>query len=123
MINNQISNNKKYDLEERTLNFGKQVIQLANLLPKNQVNLKLVDQFVRSGTSIGANYREANDSLGQKDFYMRVRIARKEAKETLYWLELILENNNDFQEKIGSLVDECGQLVRILSSIIKQQIG
>ncbi len=88
----QIQNPKKYDLEDRTLSFGKSIIILVNSLQKNQVNLKISDQPIRSGTSVGANYREANDALGKKDFYMRVRVARKEAKETVYRGEDVIWN-------------------------------
>lgn len=61
-------NSKQYDLEDRTLEFGKRIIRLAKALPKNTVNFKLVDQVVRSGTSMGANYREANETETKKDF-------------------------------------------------------
>lgn len=94
MNNTQISYYKP-DLEERTLEFSKQVITFCKELPKNTVNFKLIDQLIRSATSIGANYREANDSLGKKDFINRLRIARKEAKETSYWLELVKHSNNN----------------------------
>ena len=118
MNNNQSS--KKYDLEERTLKFSKQVIDLVNKIPKNTVNITLLDQLVRCSSSVGANYREANDSLGKKDFYMRIRISRKEAKETQYWLELLLHNNQQFRIDIDPLIDESIQLVKIFSSIISK---
>jgi hypothetical protein len=69
MINNQKSN-MKYDLEERTLIFAKQIVKLCKQLPNNTVNFKLVDQLIRSAGSIGANYREANDSLGKKILHL-----------------------------------------------------
>ena len=75
---------KIYDLEERTLTFAKRVINFCKSLPNNTVNFKLVDQLIRSAGSIGANYREVNESLGEKDFLMRLRISRKEAKETSF---------------------------------------
>lgn len=120
MINNQTY--KKFDLEERTLKFAKKVIDLVKLLPKNSINFILFDQVIRSGTSIGANYREANDSLGKKDFNMRVRICRKEAKETLYWFELILHNNADFLSQIEPLISEDIKLIKIFSSIVSKSI-
>lgn len=121
MSNNTNSNNQtKYDLEERTLEFAKQIIRLCKLLPNNTVNFKLIDQIIRSAGSVGANYREANDSLGKKDFKHRLRISRKEAKETIFWLELILEANLDQKEKICLLIDECSQIRNILSAIIKK---
>lgn len=106
-----------FDLEDRTLEFGKQIIGLCSTLPKNSVNFKLVDQLIRSGTSIGANYREANETDTKKDFKNRVRIAKKEAKETVYWLELVLEANPTFKERMDRLLDESGQLVKILAAI------
>lgn len=118
MVNKQ--NNKKYDLEDRTINFSKQIIDLVNELPKNQVNLQFTTQLIRSSSSIGANYREANDSLGKKDFYMRVRISRKEAKETRYWLELILHNNPSLEGVLNPLINESIELVKIFSAIISK---
>jgi len=108
----------KYDLEERTLIFAKQIINLCKKLPNNTINFKLIDQLIRSAGSIGANYREANDSLGKKDFIHRLRISRKESKETIFWLELVKEANDNIS--IDNLIDECGQLRNILSAIIKK---
>jgi len=88
--------NKIYDLEARTLEFAKAVIRLCKRLPKTPVTIELIKQISRSGTSVGANYREANEALGRKDFIYRASIARKEAKETTYWLELILEATPSF---------------------------
>ncbi len=111
---------KKYDLEERTLKFAKSVIRLCKSLPNNTVNLKLIDQLIRSAGSIGANYREANDALGKKDFIHRLRIARKEAKETIFWLELVLEANEDKEVEVKDLIEECVQIRNILSAIINK---
>ncbi len=80
---------------------------------------KFVDQIIRSSGSIGANYREANDALGDKDFKHRVKISRKESKETLHWLELIEEANPDLKERMKDLKQECSELRNILSAIIK----
>lgn len=110
--------NFTFDLEDRTLEFAKRIIRLCKELPNNTVNFKLIDQIIRSAGSIGANYREANDSLGKKDFMMRMKIARKEAKETNFWLELIIEANHDFKEKIQDLLIESIELKKILSAII-----
>ena len=78
----------------------------------------LTKQGLRSGTAIGANYIEANDALSKKDFVRRLRIARTEAKETIYWLKLILIANENLAEKIHPLIKETDELKRILSSII-----
>lgn len=125
MTNNQNSKfqtkiNKIFDLEERTLSFAKKVIYVCKELPQNPVNFKLIDQVIRSAGSIGANYREANESLGKKDFIHRLRIARKEAKETLFWLELILEANKEKIHQISLLITECAELRNILSAIINK---
>lgn len=110
--------NKTYDLEERTLQFSKTLIVLCKKLPKNTINTNLIDQLVRSGTNVGANYREANDALGKKDFIHRCKIARKEAKETMYWLELLIESNDNYKPELLSLMNECIELKNILSAII-----
>lgn len=112
----------KYDLEDRTLNFAKKVIDLVRKLPKNSVNFELISQIVRSSGSVGANYREVNEALGKKDFYMRVRICRKEAKETRYWLELILHNNPDLKGEIDPLIIESTEFIKIFSSIINKSL-
>jgi four helix bundle protein len=78
----------------------------------------LVGQAVGSGGSIGANYREANDALGKKDFTHRLKIARKEAKEVFHWLELIEEANPKFESDIRGIKKEANELKAILSSII-----
>ncbi len=109
---------KKFDLEERTLKFAKQIVSFCKKLPSNTINFKLIDQIVRSAGSIGANYREANDSLGKKDFLHRLRITRKETKETIFWLELIKEANKNIS--IENLINESIQLRNIFSSIIKK---
>ena len=111
---------KKYDLEDRTLEFGKRIVKFAKKLPQNTVNFKLIDQFVRSGTSMGANYREANETETTKDFKYRIRICRKEGKETIYWLKLVEEANPDFKEEIKSLLKETKELVKIFASILKK---
>jgi four helix bundle protein len=121
MTKSQITN-RKYDLEERTLRFAKGVIGLCKSLPNNTVNFKLVDQLIRSAGSIGANYREANDALGKKDFIHRLRIARKEAKETIFWLELVLEANKDKRKEIDILINECTEIRNILSAIINKSL-
>ncbi|MDP2940422.1 MAG: four helix bundle protein [Candidatus Omnitrophota bacterium] len=82
------------------------------------MNDRLVSQVVGASGSIGANYREANDALGKKDFIQRMKIARREAKESLHWLELILEANKDKEQEIQPLIKEAEELKKILSAII-----
>ena len=116
MTNHQLP--KRFDLEDRTLRFAKEIINFCKKLPNNTINFKLIDQIIRSAGSIGANYREANDSLSKKDFIHRLRITRKESKETIFWLELIKESNKNVN--INNLIDECSQLRNIFSTIINK---
>src|SRR3972149_250201 len=95
----EIRNSKQYDLEDRTLIFAKQVIEFVNKLPKSLSNIEISKQLVRSAGSVGANYIEANESLSKKDFIMRIKICRKEAKESRYWLKLISCSNKECEEK------------------------
>lgn len=108
---------KPYNLEERTLEFSKEIIRLLRILPRNTVDQVLVSQLVRSGTSVGANYREANETDTKKDFKNRVRISKKEAKETIYWLKLVLEANPELSDKIRPLIQEATELMKILAAI------
>jgi four helix bundle protein len=108
----------KSKLQDRTLNFAKSVVALCRKLPKEIVNYKLIDQLVRSSASIGANYIEANDCLGKKDFLHRLKISRKESKETIYWLEILKDGNENYLREIDEEISECKELRNILSSII-----
>ncbi len=112
--------NRIFDLEKRTLQFSKAIIQLCENLKKTISNIELSKQVIRSGTSIGANYREANESLGRKDFLYRIKIARKEAKETSYWLELFRDSNAALTSDIDILLQESRELRNIFTSIIKK---
>jgi four helix bundle protein len=120
MTNLQNSGKRKFDLEVRTTEFAKQVIRFCKLLPRNSMNERFIGQIAGSSGSVGANYREANDALGKKDFVHRLKIARKEAKETIHWLELIKEGNPEFQSQIIILSQEGNELKNILSAIINK---
>lgn len=108
----------KYDLEKRTTEFAKRVIRLCRSLPKDSINNRLTGQAVGSAGSVGANYREANDALGKKDFIMRLKISRKEAKETIHWLELIGEANSELKPRMDEIKQEAREINNILSAII-----
>lgn len=114
------STNKYRELEERTTEFARRVIRLCKALPNGTINRRLIDQIVRSSGSVGANYREANECLGKKDFIHRLRISRKECKETEHWLFLIEEANPDFKDRMKELFVECGEIRNILSAIIQK---
>ena len=79
----KIQNTKQYDLEERTLKFAKEVIAFVRSISRTITNMELIKQLVRSSTSVGANYIEANESLSKKDFVLRIKICRKESKESI----------------------------------------
>ncbi len=96
------SNTKTFDLEERTAIFGEQVIHFANKIPKNTVMAPLISQFVASGTSVGANYCEADDAESKKDFRHKIGICKKEARETKHWLRMIAV----FRARIGRRSEE-----------------
>jgi len=118
MTNNQSPNKHEFDLEKRTTEFAKRVIRLCKSLPRNPINYRLTGQVVGSAGSVGANYREANDALGKKDFILRLKISRKETKEALHWLELIQEANPEFKDRMQDLLKESIELKKIFSSII-----
>ena len=116
----QSSNNKPvYDLEERTFLFAKDVRSVLKELKKDFYNQDDIKQLIRSSGSVGANYIEANESLSKKDFLHRVKISGKEAKESVYWIRLLLSFSVD-EEKQGLevLYQEAIELKKILSSII-----
>jgi len=118
----QIPNNRpKYDLEERTFQFAKAVRIFIKGLPKSISNYEDSKQVVRSSGSIGANYREANEALSKKDFVMRIKISRKEAKESAYWLKLIHETNDlENADEALRLIQEANELKKIFSAIIEK---
>jgi four helix bundle protein len=116
----QIQNSRQYDLEERTLTFSKRIVDICKKVEKNTVNFKITDQLIRSGTSVGANYREANETDTKRDFLHRIRIAKKEAKETTYWLKLLKHANQQFTKEIDLLIQESIELMKILASIYEK---
>jgi len=89
----------KYDLEDRTVKFSTELIIFCIACPKDTITLPLINQLIRSGTSIGANYREANGGSSKRDFQNKIFICKKEAKETLYWLELVGKSIDDTSQK------------------------
>jgi four helix bundle protein len=113
---------KRYDLEERTEEFSKAVLLLCKKLPKNIENIELVKQEVRAAGSVGANYIEANDSLSKKDFALRIKICRKEAKESRYWLKLMSSVNHDSENEFIKLIQESTELMNIFGAILKKSV-
>lgn len=110
----------RFDLEDRTYNFAKSVRAFVKRLPRTICNIEDVKQLVRSSGSVGSNYIEANDSLSRKDFLMRIRICRKESKESRYWLRLLDTRGQELLEKErGRLIDEAEQVMKIFGAILR----
>jgi four helix bundle protein len=107
----------KFDLEERTAVFAEKVIRLAKRVPINPVNDPIIRQFVKAGTSLGANYGEANDAESKKDFRHKIGICRKESKETKYWLRLIGVSEPQLRDDAAVLWQEAKELNLIFGSI------
>jgi len=109
----------QYDLEERTFVFARDIRKFIKLLPGCIANAEDIRQLVRASGSVGANYIEADGSLGKKDFVMHLRISRKEAKESRYWLRLVdTAADPDLDMTRNTLIQEATELMRILSAII-----
>jgi four helix bundle protein len=113
---------KPYDLENRTEEFTKAVIYMCKRLPKSVINNELMSQVVRSAGSVGANYIETNESLSKKDFAHRIRICRKEAKESRYWLSIISSSNPGFENEASKHIKESIELMNIFGAILKKSI-
>ena len=112
-------NTKQYDLEDRTLKFAKQIRDFTRRVQKDIGNVEDLKQLLRSSGSVGANYIEANEALSKKDFAMRIKICRKEAKESRYWLRLINTNEEGKLEKERqNLENEAKELTHIFGSIV-----
>ena len=110
-----------YDLEERTYQFAKNVRFFVKTLPKTIANIEDGKQVIKASGSVGANYIEANESLSKKDFKMRIKICRKEAKESAYWLRLLNETNNlKNANDAKNLMQEANELKKIFSSILEK---
>ena len=103
-------------MEERTLKFAKEVIGFVKRLPRSIANAEIAKQLIRSSGSIGANYIEANESLSKQDFLMRIKICRKESKESIYWLRLL--EAKDQEKGRESLIREATELMKIFGSIV-----
>ncbi len=116
---NSINPKQKYDLEERTANFAEDIIDFAKKLPQNAITRSLITQLVKAGTSIGANYSEADEANSKKDFVNKIAIAKKETKETKYWLRIITHTFPQFKDEAKKLWKEAQELNLILAAIIR----
>jgi four helix bundle protein len=109
----------KYDLEESTAKFGENIIGLCRKVSKDSVTLPIISQLVRSGTSIGANYSEANGASSRKDFKNKIFICKKESIETKYWLRMLSKSMDSMAGECRILWKEAQELTLIFSKIAK----
>jgi four helix bundle protein len=113
-------NAKPYNLEERTFQYAKDVFGFVRFCPKSVVNDEVGRQLIRSSGSVGANYVEARESLGKKDLAMRIRICRKEVKESGYWPGLFEARGEAAEKKRHALIEEATELLKIFTSIVEK---
>ena len=114
-------NSKRYDLENRTLEFARRVRRFVKKLPRSISNQEDGRQLIKASGSVGANYIEANESLSKKDFRMRVKISRKEAKESRYWLRLVdTFEDKELEIERTNLIQESTELMNIFGSILQK---
>ena len=119
MTENQ--NPKRYDLEGRTLAFARQIREFVKKLVCNTANIEDSKQLIRASGSVGANYIEANEALSKKDFLMRIKICRKEAKESKYWLNLIdVNDNSSLDNSRENLMKEAIESTNIFGAILRK---
>lgn len=111
---------KKYDLEERTAKFGENIIEFAKNIQRNIITTPLIGQLVRAGTSVGANYCEADCAESRKDFEHKLGICKKEAKETKHWLRMMTKAIPELREDAKKLWKEANELQPIFIAIIKK---
>ncbi|HVM47687.1 MAG TPA: four helix bundle protein [Candidatus Acidoferrum sp.] len=117
-------NNKQYDLEERTYEFARDVRAFIKKLPRTLANIEDARQVINSSGSVGANYIEANEALSRKDFLMRIKICRKEAKESRLWLRLLYTGEKKDADTVrGALIQEAVELTSIFGAIVRKAGG
>ena len=113
-------NSKRYDLEDRTFAYAKRVIAFIRNLPKTIANVEVMKQLVKASGSVGANYIEANEAVSRNDFKYRIKICRKESKESRYWLRLPELRDAEQEEERQALVQEATELMKIFGSILQK---
>ena len=115
-------NSKHYDLEERTFDFAKASRGFVKKLPRTVANIEDAKQFIRASGSIGANYIEANEAIGKKDFVMKIKTCRRESKESGYWLRL-LDCDGQLEPSRAQLLAEARELMKIFGAIVRKSEG
>jgi four helix bundle protein len=113
---------RAFDLAGRTAVFGERAIHLARTLRRDAVTIPLISQFVRSATSVGANYVEADEARSKKEFKYRISICRREARETQYWIRMIVAAEPNVNESARSIWVEASELVRIFAAIYRKSV-
>ena len=114
-------NAKQYDLEERTFQFARRVRNFVKKSPKTQANIEDSVQLVNASGSVGTNYIEANEAISKKDFAYRIKICRKESKESKYWLKLVDTNyDSPMEQEQTELINEATELMKIFGSIMRK---
>ena len=119
MMNDKGLSKKPQDIGERVFNFAVRVLKMTQSLSKTYVNIVIINQIIRSVTSIGANIEEARGAHTKIDFTYGMNIAKKEARETIYWLKLIMEMNSSFSSRLNLLLQENEEIIKILTAIVK----
>ena len=109
-----------FDLEERTAVFGEKIVRFSKKIPRDPTNNRLIDQLVGAGTSVGANYCQANDCVSQKDFRYTIKRCLKEAKETRFFLRMVAASEPDLAPEARELYREASELVRIFASMYRK---
>ena len=113
---------KKYDLEERTAVFAERVRDFCLKLPKNMANAEYIPLLIRAGSSPRANYIEANESIGDKDFKMKIKTCRRESKESSYWLRLVVtDGSKEMEDEKSYLRQEAKEFILIFTAILKKR--
>lgn len=112
--------NKRFDLEERTAKFGEGIINFAKKIPKDAVSIRLITQLVNAGTSVGANYCEADDAESRRDFKHKIGIFKKEARETKHWLRMITVVCPELKEEADKHWTEAKELNLIFNAIVNK---
>jgi four helix bundle protein len=110
---------KLYDLEERTARFGEEIIDFAGQIPANPVTKRLIEQLVGAGTSVGANYCEADDAVSKKDFRYKIGICKREARETKFFLRMVVRAAPELRERARPLWQEAKELHLIFANIFR----
>ena len=119
MCSEEPGSDKVYDLEERTAAFGEAAIAFAKRVPRGPVTSPLISQFVRSSTSVGANYRAAQRAKSTADFINKMGTVEEEIDESMYWMELIVEAGLMTEERISDLYSEADEILAMVVSSIK----